>query len=64
MNNAQAQAQDIVSDTILAAPSEEARIEIASDLIRYSLGAIAALGGKEKAAEIAYRFADALVKRR
>lgn len=49
-----------VADAILAAPEDERR-EIALGMLAYSLGALAAMEGKPAAAEIGYRYADALV---
>jgi len=50
-----------VSEAILAADTDAERIEIAAGMLAYSLGALTALVGKQKASEIAYRHADATV---
>lgn len=55
---------ELVSEALLAAPNDAARREIATGLLAYSLGALAALDGDKKAAEVAYRFADALAARK
>jgi hypothetical protein len=49
----------VVSDAILRAETEGERIQIAAGMLAYSLGALVALVGKQRAAEIAYRHADA-----
>lgn len=51
----------VVSDAIMSAKTDAERIQIAAGMLAYSLGALAALVGKNKAAEIAYRHADATV---
>jgi hypothetical protein len=50
-----------VSDAILNAESDGERIQIAAGMLAYSLGALIALVGVQKASEIAYRHADAAV---
>jgi hypothetical protein len=50
-----------VSDAIMSADSDSDRIVIAAGMLAYSIGALCALVGREKAAEIAYRHADAAV---
>lgn len=54
-------AADVVSAAIIAADTDAERINIAAGMLAYSLGALCALVGREKASEIAYRHADAVV---
>ncbi len=54
-------AAQAVSDAIMAADTDAERIEIATGMIAYSLGALVALVGARRASEIAYRHADVLV---
>lgn len=49
----------VVSDAILSADSDAERVFIASGMLAYSIGALVALLGKQQAAEITYRHADA-----
>lgn len=49
----------VVSDAILSADSDAERVIIASGMLAYSIGALVALLGKERAAEITFRHADA-----
>lgn len=55
------QAAAAVSDAILKADTDAERIQIAAGMLAYSLGALVALVGVQKASEIAYRHADAAV---
>jgi hypothetical protein len=55
------QAALAVSDAIMSAKSDGERIVIAAGMLAYSIGALCALVGRERAAEIAYRHADAAV---
>lgn len=55
------QSAQAVSDAIMAADTDAERVKIAAGMLAYSLGALAALLGPSKAAEIAYRHADATV---
>lgn len=52
-----------IADVILSAPSEQERKHIAETYLAYSLGALVALLGAERASEIAYRHADAAVSK-
>jgi len=45
----------------MQAENDVERVQIAAGMLAYSLGALCALVGQKKAAEIAYRHADATV---
>lgn len=51
----------LVGDVITACDTDEQRRKAASDLIAYSLGALVAIDGEKRAAEVAYRHADAVL---
>lgn len=53
----------LVADTVLSATTEDERRKIATDLLAYSLGALAAIDGARAAAEVGYRHADAVVSK-
>lgn len=55
MNNA---IPNLVGDIILGHETDADRLKAATDLVAYSLAAIAAMSGQQTAAEIAYRCAD------
>ncbi len=52
-----------IADAVLAANTDEDRRNVASAYVTYGLGVLAAMDGGKAAAEVAYRFADALVGR-
>jgi hypothetical protein len=52
-----------IADAVLAAKTDEDRRNVASAYVAYGLGVLAAMDGGKAAAEVAYRFADALVSR-
>lgn len=52
-----------IADAVLAANTDEDRRNAASAFVAYGLGVLAAMDGGKAAAEVAYRFADALVGR-
>jgi len=56
--------QDLIADLVFSADTEDERREIANAFVAYGLGALAAMDGHRRAAEVGYRLADALVARR